>query len=168
MRLVPLLLLACAPDPGEPSADHAVAADTAEPLPGHNECRAEALSTETCLAVVEADGRYPTTAEDRSYTDPVADDPRATDPELAWLRDDLRRCACACCHMGSVGGPGAYFWDLEWEPVWIDSASTWTIGVLLGETGEGNQTLPLGDRARASAILEAERERRRAAARGGD
>ena len=160
--MVLALLLACAdpvPAPAADSADPVAAFD----LPTHNECRPAPIPAAVCLALVEEDGRYPTVPEDHSLTDPVADDPRVDDPELAWLKADLSRCACACCHTAAYGGPGAYFWALDWSPVWIDSASSWSIGVLLGETEDPDRTLPLGDRDRANAILNAERDRRRAA-----
>lgn len=150
------LTLACAPE----------ADDSAEPatiaIPGHNECldEGESYSPETCLALVEDDARQPTISEDKAGFEPVEDDPRLQDPELAWVTSEVKRCACACCHTRSYGGPGVYFYDLEWTPVWTDSASSWTLGVFAGFTDEERQTLPTSDLARLQAWVEAERSRR--------
>ncbi len=150
-----LLFVACAPpaDDSEPTLD----------LPEHNECLAhgEAYSDETCLAVVEQDGRFPGVSENKSGAEAPADDPRLADPELQWLTAEIERCACTCCHRARYGGPGAYFWDLDFSPVWIDSASLWSLSVLGGYTEDETQTLPTDEIERVRAYLEVEAERRR-------
>lgn len=148
--------LACAPE----------AADSAEPtidIPGHNECLepGEVYTPETCLALVEDDDRQPTVSENKSGFDADTADPRLADPELAWVTSEVKRCACSCCHTKSYGGPGVYFYDLEWTPVWTDSASSWTLGVFAGFTEEERQTLPTSDLARLQAWVDGERDRRR-------
>ncbi len=131
-------------------------------LPGHGDCleEGEAYSDDVCLAVVEEDGRYPGVSEDKSRMDPVLDDPRLSDPGLQWLTSQASRCACACCHTAEYSGPGLYFWDLSFSPVWIDSASIWTLGVLAGWTEEPHQTLPVDDLERLEAVIQAEVDRR--------
>lgn len=153
------LLLACTetPDTGDtgPTLD----------LPEHNECLPEGqeMTEEVCLAVVEEAGKYPTVSENKSGLDPVEDDPRLQDPELAWVTSEINRCACRCCHTKEWGGPGVYFWDLDWTPVWTDSASLWTFSVFGGWTEEERQTLPTSDLPRLQAYLEGEADRRREA-----
>lgn len=156
-----LLLLACA-TPGE---DTAPAAHL--DLPGHNDClpEGEEMSEETCLAVVEAEGKYPTVSENKAGIDAPSDDPRLEDPELAWLTAEVKRCACACCHTARWGGAGVYFWDLDFEPVWIDSASLWSLSVFGGYTEEYEQTLPTDEIERVRAYLEREADRREAGGR---
>lgn len=147
------LLVACAPSGG----DTAAPAETALPdVPGHNDCLAEGeeMTEEVCLQVVEVDGRYPTVSEDKSGAYGAEAEARAADPDLEWLRSEAKRCTCSCCHTRSWGGPGVYFWDLEWSPVWIDSASGWSLRVLAGETEEEAQTLPSTDPERVKAYVE--------------
>jgi len=151
------ILLACSVLPVDSGGSEAVL-----DLPGHNEClpEGEEMTAEVCLAVVEEAGRYPTVSEDKSGLDAEPDDPRADDPELAWLTGEVNRCACRCCHTASWGGAGVYFWDLDFRPVWTDSASLWSLGVFAGLTEETEQTLPTADIARVRAYLERERARR--------
>lgn len=147
--------LACAPT-DEDSA--------AAPLhiPGHNECldEGEVYTAETCLALVEDDGRQPTVSEDKAGFS-EAGVVRVDDPELAWVTSEVKRCACSCCHTREYGGPGVYFYDLDWTPVWTDSASSWTLGVFAGFTEEEAQTLPTSDLARLQAWVDGEKDRRR-------
>jgi hypothetical protein len=152
-------LVACASDPPDSGAP-------AEGIyiPGHNECLAEGeeMSEATCLAVVEDFGHYPTVSEEKTgYAAPL-DDPRALDPEYLWLTAQIKRCTCNCCHHTSYGGPGAYFWDLDFLPVWTDSASRWSLSVLGGWTEEPDQTLPTEDLERVRAYIEGEYDRRAA------
>ena len=53
------------------------------------------------------------------------------------------------------------FYDLTWEPVWIDSASGWSLRVLAGDTKDEIQTLPTTDPERLKALVDSELERRR-------
>lgn len=131
-------------------------------LPGHSEClpAGQEMTAEVCLAIVEEAGRYPTVSEDKSDLPPVEDDPRVDDPELAWLTSEVNRCACRCCHTASWGGAGVYFWDLEFKPVWTDSASLWSLSVFAGLTDDAPQTLPTEDIERVRAYVVRERERR--------
>ena len=157
-----LVLLACVSEP-EPVET----ADSVHPdLPEHSECFevGHVMDEETCLAVVEHDGRYPTVSQNKSGIEPDPEDPRIDDPELEWLRSEIQRCTCACCHTDGWGGPGVYFYDLTWEPVWIDSASGWSLRVLAGDTNDEVQTLPTTDPERLEAIIDAELQRRRDAA----
>ena len=138
--------------------------DTGHPLslPAHNDClpHGETYSEEVCLAVVEADGRYPGVSENKSGTDPDWSDPRLSDPDIQWLTDQTLRCACACCHIEAYQGPGVYFWALDYDPVWLDSASAWSLTVFAGWTEEYEQTLPSDDPERLQAIIQAELDRR--------
>ena len=145
---------------GDSEATHD--SDPHQDLPNHNEClpAGEEFSDEVCLAIVEADGRYPGVSENKSGDEAGWDDPRLTDPEFLWATEQVRRCACRCCHSTQYGGPGVYFYDLDFEPVWIDSASVWSMGVIAGWTDEPDQTLPAEDMARFEAFIEAEIDRR--------
>lgn len=139
--------------------------DLAEPpidLPGHNDClpEGERLSAETCLAVVEHDGRQPTSSSNVSGIVADPEDPRLDDPEYQWLAGEIERCTCVCCHAASYGGPGVHRWDLEHAPVWIDSANAWTLSVFVGDTDEYAQTLPTSDPDRMRAVIDRELERR--------
>lgn len=143
------LVLACADPPELTGTD----------LPTHSECLAEgeAMTAETCLAVVEADARMPTVSyRSVDAAPPVEDDPRATDPDYEWLATEIQRCTCGCCHTASYGGPGVFRYDLEFGPVWIDSASSWTLKVLVGDTGDALRTLPTTDPGRLRALIERE------------
>lgn len=153
---VTMLLWAC----GRDAPDSGAAID----VPGHNDCLAEGeeMSEETCLAVVEEAGKYATVSENKSGAEAPSDDPRITDEDYAWLAGEVKRCACSCCHTASWGGAGVYFYDLEFAPVWIDSASRWTLQVLGGWTEDPDQTLPSTDIARVRAVIEAELARREA------
>lgn len=156
-----LLLLAACVDPtledsGEPAID----------LPGHNECLpdGQTMQDDACLAVVEDQGRYPTVSENKSGDVVDPDDPRQFDPEYVWLTTQARQCTCSCCHTKSWGGAGVYFWDLDYKPVWTDSASMWSLSVFAGLTDEYVQTLPVEDIERVRAYYDVERERRNARA----
>jgi hypothetical protein len=118
------------------------------------------MSAETCIAVVEDADRFPTVSEDKAGSPSATDAARAADPELAWLTAEVKRCTCACCHTTRWGGAGVYFWDLDFGPVWTDSASLWSLSVFAGFTEEYEQTLPTEERARVQAWVEAEAERR--------
>jgi len=154
--LFALLLCACAPGASDP-------VDSGAPiLPGHNDCLPEGqvMDDATCTAVVEEDGRMPTTPSRAPGTTNQADDPRMDDPELAWLLTEVRRCTCVCCHTNHIGGPGSHRWDIEFEPVWIDSMSDWSISVFGGYTDEPNQTLPSTDPVRLRTLLQRELQAR--------
>ncbi|HHO53832.1 MAG TPA: hypothetical protein ENK18_23905 [Deltaproteobacteria bacterium] len=163
-----LSLLACIPSlkPG----DTGDTGDTRTPdledpgpeLPGHDDCLppGERMTDEVCLAVVEEDGRPAGTSYDRSGVDAPDPDVRIDDPDLAWLTAEVERCTCVCCHRTSYGGPGAYFWDLDFGPVWLDSASGWSLEVFSGLRESENQQLPSEDLARVQEIVGAELDRR--------
>jgi hypothetical protein len=154
-----LLLLACA----RPDIDTATPPEPIE-IPGHNEClpAGESYSDEVCRAVVEDAGRQPTVSENKSGAEADWDDPRLTDPEYLWMEGEIMRCACRCCHTTEFGGAGVYFWDMDFSPVWIDSASGWSLSVFGGWTEEPDQTLPTDDLERLRAVIETELDRRRA------
>ena len=172
--MILLFLLACGAEPEVAGADTApVDAPSPAPtthlpttthpsLPHHDECLppGEQMDDATCLAVVEADGRQPGQSFDRSWADPPDPDPRVDDADLAWLHDELRRCTCSCCHQSTLGGPGVYFWDLDFGPVWIDSASDWSLNVLAGTYPSENQFFPAETAERVRAVIEAELDRR--------
>ncbi len=153
--LLALLLVACSQ-----------AEETAVPahpdLPGHNDClpEGEAMDDDTCRAVLEEDGRLPTTPHRAAGTEAIESDPRLTDPEYAWMTAEVKRCTCVCCHTEHLGGPGSHRWDIEFEPVWIDSMNDWSIAVFTGQTDDYAQTLPTSDMPRLRAVLEAEVARR--------
>ena len=151
-----LAALACA----TPDTDTGPAID----LPGHNEClpEGEEMQEETCLAVVADAGRYPTVSENKSGAEASSDDPRLTDEDYQWITATAKRCTCSCCHTSRWGGAGVYFWDLDFSPVWVDSASLWSLSVFGGFTEEDFQTLPADDMERLQTWLEGEADRRRA------
>ena len=95
-------------------------------LPEHSECFDDPLTMETCQAIVDEDPRQPTTSMNRSGVEPIDNDPRLEDPDYIWLKEQIEHCTCVCCHRSSLGGPGAYFWDIEHKPMWIDSANSWS------------------------------------------
>ena len=132
----------------------------AEPvhLPGHNDClpEGETMTDEVCLAVVADQGRYPTVSENKLGVEVLPEEPRQFEPERVWLSEQAKRCTCACCHTRKWGGAGVYFWDLDWTPVWTDSASLWSLSVFAGRTDEYVQTLPIEELERVEAFYEAE------------
>jgi hypothetical protein len=132
------------------------------PVPEHSECTEDGsdMPDAVCSRLIEEDGRLPTVPENKSGVPLYDDDPRLEDTEYQWLTDQAKQCACACCHSSVLGGPGAYFWDIDFEPVWIDSASRWSLWVLSGRTDEPDQTLPTDDLERLNAIVEFELNRR--------
>ena len=158
--LLPLLILACTP------AEEPLPVQTTEvdyhDLPGHNQClpAGEIMDDETCLAVIEADGRLPGESFDKSGVVAESPDPRHDDPDLQQLYDDIRRCTCSCCHQSTLGGPGAFFWDLDFEPMWIDSASVWSLQVMVGFVESENQLLPHEDRDWLQTVIQTEIDRR--------
>lgn len=159
--MLAVFLVACA----QPSAD--ADSGAAEPvyIPEHSEClpAGEEMPADSCVALVEEDGRYPGVSENKSGTAADPDDPRLSDPDYLWLASEIRRCACVCCHTSRYDGPGTYFWDMDHAPVWIDSASRWSLSVLGGWSEEPDQTLPSDDLERVRAVIEAEIARRDAA-----
>lgn len=132
-------------------------------LPGHNDClpEGEIMSDEICLAVVEEDGRWPTVSYNVSGLDPAPNDPRLADEDYLWLQSELSRCTCRCCHTAGLGGPGVHRWDLAYQPVWIDSAASWSLLVMRGDSSEYEQTLPSSDPDRVWQTIEREIDRRR-------
>ena len=170
-------LIACgAADEPAPPASTTGSVDTAESptslptdtahsgldLPHHDECLpvGEEMTDATCLAVVAHDGRYPGQSFDKSGVDPGPDDPRVGSDDLAWITAEIRRCTCSCCHQSTLGGPGSYFWDLDYDGVWLDSASDWSLRVLAGIQESENQRLPTDDPERLQRIVEDEISRR--------
>lgn len=149
------ILGGCGPDPVE-----------APRLPEHSECLAvgDQMEPDVCLAVVEVDDRMPTESWYKAGpADPPDPDPRLTDGEYAWLRSELERCTCSCCHTAAYGGPGVFQWDLDFQPMWIDSASGWSLDVLTGAVDSEDQFLPTDDPERLEALIEREKDRRDAA-----
>lgn len=151
-----LTLLSCVPE-GVPvdSAPHTT-------LPEHSSCPgAEVLSDEVCLAVVEEDGRFPTVSQNRSGNPVDEADPRLKDPDYAWLTGEVADCTCVCCHTTSYGGPGIFLWDVEHEPVWIDSMNGWSLRVFAGHEYDETQNFPSSDPERLERLVEKERQFRR-------
>lgn len=140
-------------------------ATTVPGLPAHDDCLpvGRRMDDATCLAVIAHDDRFPGESFDKSGV-PVSDeDPRIDDPEIAWLTSEIERCTCSCCHQSTLGGPGAFFWDLDYAgAVWLDSASAWSLNVLVGIHDSENQMLPTDDIERARRVVAQELERRRA------
>jgi hypothetical protein len=134
-------------------------------LPGHSDCLpdGEEMSAEVCLAVVEADGRSPNVSSDQSDAPPPVPETRLDDPEYQWLTAEVKRCTCSCCHTMAYGGPGVHRWDLDFEPVWIDSMDDWAVNVFVGEAWSENQYLPTDDPERLQAVIGTELARREAA-----
>ncbi|MFT4622938.1 MAG: hypothetical protein ACI8PZ_001594 [Myxococcota bacterium] len=173
--MIVVLWLACTPaqvPPVDTAASATVPSGSSSPptgthhtLPGHDDClpQGQAVDDATCLAVIAEDGRKPGESFDRSWASHDDPDPRVDDPDLAWLEDEIRRCTCACCHQSTLGAPGSYFWDLDFGPVWIDSASDWSLNVLAGNYYSENQFFPAETAAEVRAVIEAELARRDAA-----
>lgn len=152
-----LILLAC----HEGAADSA--AEVLE-IPGHNECLpvGERFNDEVCIAVVEEQGRVPTESWNKAPVQATEDDPRLSDPEYQWVTGEIDRCACRCCHTTGLGGAGVHAWDLSFAPVWVDSASSWSLQVMGGWTEEYEQTLPASDIERLRVWIRGEWARREA------
>jgi hypothetical protein len=159
--MVLTLLMGC----GQSTGAGAVPIASETHLPEHSECVPEGqeMSVEICLAVVEADGRQPSQSFYKVSTPPPDPDPRMEDPEYGWLTSEASRCTCICCHSTSTGGPGVFHWDLDFEPMWIDSASDWTLLVFSGMEYSAHQALPTDDVPRLQALIQAELDRRDAA-----
>lgn len=147
------LFLACAPE---------VADSEPVEIPGHNSCLAvgERYSDEVCIAVVREQGRVATESRNKAPVEASGNDPRLSDPEYLWVNGEIDRCVCRCCHTSGLGGAGVHAWDLNFGPVWVDSASMWSLSVLGGWTEEEEQTLPTSDLERLRAWIEGERVRR--------
>lgn len=159
VRFPLLVLWAC-------GADETDSADSNTPeqidIPGHNDCLdvGERYDDEVCIAVVEEQGRVPTESENKAPVEATWDDPRLGDPEFQWATSEIDRCACRCCHTAGLGGAGVYAWDLSFTPVWVDSASNWTLRVMGGWTEEYEQTLPTSDIERLRRWIDSESQRR--------
>lgn len=130
-------------------------------LPEHTECFATKIEDDVCLEVIAEHDQQPTHSYNQSGIAVTEDDPRITDPDYIWLTEQIQQCACACCHNSNLEGSGAYFWDIAFSPVWIDSANSWSLRVLAGETNEPDQTLPVEDPDRMMMVIQKEMERRR-------
>ncbi|MEQ1506152.1 MAG: hypothetical protein ABMB14_28225 [Myxococcota bacterium] len=157
---IPVALAGCAAPSGVSGAPDPI--DTAENLPGHDACLpvGEAMSDDVCRAVVRHDNRIATVSSESSGVPAPDPDPRLTDPEYQWLTSEVRRCTCSCCHSTEIGGPGSHRWDLDFEPMWIDSASDWALTVFVGDTEEPDQTLPSSDPERLRRVIDRELSRR--------
>jgi hypothetical protein len=129
-------------------------------LPEHSECQVDPMPDTICQEVVEEDPRQPTTSINQSDMPPIPDDPRLTDEDYMWLTDQIKKCTCVCCHSTNLQGPGTYFWDIDFDPIWIDSANSWSLIVLAGKTEEPDQTLPSEDPERVVEIIDREISRR--------
>ena len=130
-------------------------------LPEHTECFDEKLEDDVCLELIAEHDQQPTNSFNQSDIAPMEDDPRLTDPDYMWLTEEIQKCACACCHNSTLQGSGSFFWDISFSPVWIDSANSWSLTVLAGETEEPDQTIPVEDVERLLSVINQERERRR-------
>lgn len=60
------------------------------------------------------------------------DEARLSDPDLAWSAGEVQACACLCCHSAKLGGPGAFAWDIDFSPVWTDSATDRALAINAG------------------------------------
>ena len=132
-------------------------------IPGHSECFDEPISAQACRDLVEEDGRLPTTPRHSSPVAAPVDDDRVTDPDLLQLRADIDTCACTCCHTSDYGGPGLHKWDVTWEPVWVDSASSWSLQVLSGLVPSEDRQLPHDNPEWVKLVIQTELDRRDAA-----
>jgi hypothetical protein len=143
-------------------------AGTEDPLPGHDDCLppGEEMSEDVCRAVIAEADRVPNVASDHSGVPAPDPDPRVDSEEYAWLTSEVKRCTCSCCHIGSLDAPGVHRWDLEWQPVWIDSMSDWSMEIFAGlrpSDGPLNQMLPTDDPERLLRLVQEELARRDAA-----
>lgn len=131
-------------------------------IPDHNACLpvGERYTDDVCLAVVEDQGRVATESRLKAPVEATADDPRLVDPEFLWVTGEVDRCVCRCCHTTGLGGAGVHAWDRVYSPVWVDSASDWSLRVFGGYTDEYAQTLPTDDVDRLRAWIEGEWARR--------
>lgn len=155
--LIAVWAAACVTHPIDPEI-----VDSAPELPEHNEClpEGEQMTEEVCLRVVDEDGRLPTQSYYKADVARPDPDLRLTDADYLWLTDQVKRCTCSCCHTASYGGPGVYHWDLEFEPMWIDSASDWALQIFAGDVYSESQVLPVEDQDRMRAVIQRELERR--------
>jgi hypothetical protein len=125
-----------------------------------------ALSDSICNCVVASDERPFGESGDLSETPSVSPDERVGDSALAHWNDEIRRTRCGCCHNTSFRGPGTAYWDLAFEPVWVDSASDVRLRVMSGEGDKPGQTVPFPDPAPFRAFVEQEIARRQAVRMG--
>jgi hypothetical protein len=108
------------------------------------------------------------------------DDPRIDDAaymaELAWVTDEVKACACTCCHSSETAPDGPAGWYIEAGPLWIDTLDDDGLAMLAGwvdstafgafEPDQNNgfdrstTGLPTSDVPRMVAFLEGELARR--------
>ncbi|EFX59962.1 hypothetical protein DAPPUDRAFT_126054, partial [Daphnia pulex] len=111
--------------------------------------------------------------------EPSPSDPRLQDPvfmeELAWTKNQVRSCGCACCHDTSVMKDFA-LWDINKPHVWIEQMTRRGVVILSGQLSstslgsvdpadnngfDRSQTgAPTTDPARFKAFFKAEADRR--------
>jgi hypothetical protein len=64
------------------------------------------------------------------------DDPRIDDAaymaELAWVTDEVKACACTCCHSSETAPDGPAGWYIEAGPLWIDTLDDDGLAMLAG------------------------------------
>ena len=129
-------------------------------IPEHSQCFDAPIADAVCYDVIALHDQQPTQSYNQSGIPSANDDERRSDVEYVWLSSEMERCVCSCCHNSRLEGSGTFFWDISFEPVWIDSANSWSLSVLAGETDEADQTLPVSDMERLRALIERERQRR--------
>jgi hypothetical protein len=54
------------------------------------------------------------------------DPTRLDDPDLGWVKEEIRSCSCICCHNDE--GIGAYVWSYEMEPFFLDGVTNDRLG----------------------------------------
>ncbi|MEC7985119.1 MAG: hypothetical protein VX278_08140 [Myxococcota bacterium] len=129
-------------------------------VPEHSECFDAPISDAVCYDVISAHDQQPTQSYNQSGIPAAQEDDRLQDPDYIWLAEEVKQCVCSCCHNSQLEGSGTFFWDVAFEPVWIDSANLWSLSVLAGETEEPDQTLPVSDMERLRVLIDRERDRR--------
>jgi hypothetical protein len=112
--------------------------------------------------------------------DTPANDPRLSDSaymgEMDWVTDQVKACACLCCHSSTLPPEGPSGWNIDAGPLWIDMLDDDGLAVLAGwvdstafgafppedNNGFDRSTtgLPTNDIPRMLAFLESELARR--------
>jgi hypothetical protein len=68
--------------------------------------------------------------------EPDPEDPRLQDTafmgELGWVTEQVRACACVCCHSTEGAPAGPSDWYLEAGPIWTDSIGDEGVALLAG------------------------------------
>lgn len=93
------------------------------------------LADDVCECIVAADERPFSPGVDQSGVLAGGDaGTRAMDPSLSHWKERIRSTRCGCCHNAQFEGPGSFYWDLAYEPVWLDSVTDERLLKMAGQT----------------------------------